>query len=611
MRYRSLLLLAVLLVSATCRPAAAADQPTMADLVRGVSRIAVTGTPGPVQAYQPEWTVIAADAATPAGFVEARPFGKGRVVAVGHEGLLQPGTLALFDNKRFLSNTLAWLAPPGRRQIAVAQGHAEFVTAQALQSSGYSVTGLDGILTRKALDAAGILIIGNAWGAFTEAEIRLVTEFVREGGGLLLAGLGWSWRDYAADSSKREYPMNVVGAPFGIRWLPGVIVDAASSADGITTLTSFYPTASEANELQDFALLERLCTSHPKDLPDFLEKDRTAREQVFQALQRTDGAVRAAADADVSRRIFALSGKLVRLCPQYFSAEPTYNQKSTPTIGAVRDRFLANWVLSQPGTATARKEIAEGARLQGTRLEIWDRFGIFVMDNHQLSQPQVTIVQNILNLMAPPPPQLRFITVSDEGENAFADYPARTISLFRYWPGQYVENALPVDAQWAMVDVFSSAVVHELHHFIDYFSSALVKARRDVLLAAAGNQDLNYIRSQITAKYFQEHPGEFVASLSNAWSADSRKVLALSLSRFDRGYKGPVNQMLFMADLYTQGKETTYFYRNDTQGLLQRTAVPVARDKQGRITRLTVDGASYDFTLNESGDVTGYRITRK
>jgi len=77
-----------------------------------------------------------------------------------------------------------------------------------------------------------VLIIGNAWGNFEPAEIDAIERFVARGGGLLAAGLGWSWK---ASSDKPGFvcdgrnqgqdvndmatdPMNRLGATFGLEW---------------------------------------------------------------------------------------------------------------------------------------------------------------------------------------------------------------------------------------------------------------------------------------------------------------------------------------------------------------------------------------------------------
>ena len=172
-------------------------------------------------------------------FAAARDYGQGRVLAVAHDGVLQGVRSTRGD--AFLRRTIGWLRGPLRPQsVLIASGHCEWVPNDApdwrlpalLREWGYSVSTAPDVIDDAALTDAGVLIIGNAWGDFTPDEIAAVERFTREGGGVLLAGLGWSWSQYANDPDFQcpdlnalqnaedisTYPMNRVAAPFGVQW---------------------------------------------------------------------------------------------------------------------------------------------------------------------------------------------------------------------------------------------------------------------------------------------------------------------------------------------------------------------------------------------------------
>jgi hypothetical protein len=77
----------------------------------------------------------------------------------------------------------------------------------------------------------------------------------------------------------------------------------------------------------------------------------------------------------------------------------------------------------------------------------------------------------------------------------------------------------------------------------------------------------------------------------------------LDLVRWNTGYRHPINQFLFFAEVYSQGGNTVPFYTMDRQGHLSRTDIPVHRDGYGHICALTVDGNTHHFLLNSAGDV--------
>jgi len=172
-------------------------------------------------------------------FILAREFDRGRVFAVAHDGLLDAARTQNGD--AFLRRAISWLrGPKGPASVVIASGHCEWMAIGVddwllpglLETWDYTIRDAPGPLTDAALADAGVLIVGNAWGDFGEAEKDAIERFVREGGGMLLAGLGWSWAEYAADPQLAcaggpartspgdiaVYPMNELGARFGVEW---------------------------------------------------------------------------------------------------------------------------------------------------------------------------------------------------------------------------------------------------------------------------------------------------------------------------------------------------------------------------------------------------------
>jgi len=172
-------------------------------------------------------------------FAAARDFGQGRVLAVAHDGVLRGVSSARGD--AFLRRTFGWLRGSSRpHSVLIASGHCEWAPNDApdwrlpalLREWGYSVSTAPDLIDDTILADAGVLVIGNAWGDFTSEEIAAIERFTHDGGGVLLAGLGWSWSQYAADPDYQcpnlyalqnaediaTYPMNRVGALFGVQW---------------------------------------------------------------------------------------------------------------------------------------------------------------------------------------------------------------------------------------------------------------------------------------------------------------------------------------------------------------------------------------------------------
>ncbi|HMB73685.1 MAG TPA: ATP-binding protein, partial [Gammaproteobacteria bacterium] len=194
-----------------------------------------------------EWWELVADEDAP--FVIARPYGEGRVMAIGHEALLtyvEPE----FGDAFFLDVALTWLGGSDNARIVFSDGHNEtlpwyhetpwLALLDRLRNQDYETELIADFAVPGALDEAGMIVVANAWLPFEPAEIDAIVDFVDDGGGLLAAGLGWSWvqigwpewlesirnADPTAESDAvralDNYPMNQLMAPFGMQWVDGV-----------------------------------------------------------------------------------------------------------------------------------------------------------------------------------------------------------------------------------------------------------------------------------------------------------------------------------------------------------------------------------------------------
>ena len=174
-------------------------------------------------------------------FAIARDYGEGRILAVAHDGVLKGE--ASSRSGGFLRRSVEWLAGPhGNRSIMITSGHCEWLPTRTpdwmlpgqLSNLGYSVGELPVEIDDAGLAAANVLVIGNAWGDLKPAEVAAVERFVARGGGLLAAGLGWSWKQSGAlpgfacpgnttGHDITTYPMNRLFEPYGAQWTEAAI----------------------------------------------------------------------------------------------------------------------------------------------------------------------------------------------------------------------------------------------------------------------------------------------------------------------------------------------------------------------------------------------------
>jgi hypothetical protein len=249
------LLLLVAFAPATARAAdtAAADR---AAIVEGVREIAAPGAPGPLCVF--------GDAAVPAvcgksGDTEREPvvavarWGKGRVVAFGHDGYFDAATLAVADTGRLMTNAVRWAAggASGAAQAAPKVAvHRAPGLATALREAGFAAESLDGGDWTTRLAGFRVLCL-NPVHADSDAARAAVAAYVRGGGGLIAVGLGWGWQQLnPARNLVTDHPGNRLLAPAGIVWADGTLERTAAAGYSAESV----PALAQATRALDAAL---------------------------------------------------------------------------------------------------------------------------------------------------------------------------------------------------------------------------------------------------------------------------------------------------------------------------------------------------------------------
>jgi len=221
-------------------------------LVEGVGSVWASGDSGPLAALRPAVVPVVTgdeDTSVPSLVVAATGFGQGRVVASSLSNFPDNETLDQYaDSKRLALNIVDWLDQRRTKRVLVTTGHQEwgggdnFSSLQAaLQEKGYSFLRWDRPLFPGALADIGVVIVGTAWAPFTTEEIATLNAFVRDGGGLFLQGLGWSWPPAHPGLTLDDYPMNKLGADYGVRWIDRCVTDPTNQRYDRPVFHCLYP----------------------------------------------------------------------------------------------------------------------------------------------------------------------------------------------------------------------------------------------------------------------------------------------------------------------------------------------------------------------------------
>jgi len=628
--FASIFLSQTLILNLSYTPAGTSIQSALdpSPLTTGVSSICAVGVPGPLWVLDSTpLPVVAGDEDTtpvPSVVAIASRIGNGHVVALGHEGFLTNEALDLFDNKRFGNNIVDWLDKSGKRKILVTTGHREWYGGgnfddfkKDLENRGYTVTRFSGTLTASGLSDISAILVGNAWGNFSNSEIDALRDFADSGGGLLLMGLGWSWEPYNPGSTLDDYPMNKLGKIFGIRWINGYISDPTNNYNGQPIFHTFYPNIGSQTIYQAFSHIDTTTDAYPSDLPSLLQNNASVRSEYTSAHLLLATATIELSQSSIQRQeIYNFYKNLIGSHPQYFQKNIVYNKVTESTMAWLRERIYRSFIDALPLTADRKNEVSSVIGLTDRYLDIWDEFSVLLLDNTGLNEIQKDFIYAFLSLVPKDLHNLRAISVADYLGVLPPSTPQISlwgrdggVNIFGIDIGVLPENGFPEDVPPKYSDVFCLVVAHEVNHVVDAFYISRdqnLGNRKDELIRRAGDNHMNYLRSMLPDGFFTSAPQEFFASISNQWFADSALTLKLALTRFDKGYNEPLNQFLFFAEVYSGKGYSTLFYTLDTQANITRRELPIFRDKNGRINAIVDSEIMYFFTLDEDGNAISY-----
>ena len=614
-------LAAALAAAAAALPAAQTlDDDAPADpapLVAGVSRIVSGGASGPVHPLSGAWSAIAAgdeDASFPSLFAAARGYGAGRVVIVGHEGLL--ANTGELDNGQFLLNTLLWLDVAAAGQVGYTTGHREWLGAGNLgglaaiaMNNAMLMSGVPAPLTAASLRSVSVLIAGNAWGSMSAAEIEAVRVWVEGGGGLLLAGLGWSW-----PGALEDWAMTRLAEPYEVRWLRGVINDPTNHVGGSAIFHRFYPDVVTWTVDGAIEFITAAHLTHGADLPAAIEADGSLRRDFVRAHAMLGLPTGQFPAGDPGRQVvFDAYTRLLQDYPDYYARGFSFDESAHPTSAHLRERAWRSWRDALELTGARKAMMARTGRLVGRRLDIFHDFDLVLQDNDRLEFPEMGLVHEMLSVTPASLYDLWGISVRDYLGTAPIEVSLGGIpygvNVFGVEIGQHQENPFPPDVPAFTADIFYSVLAHELNHVVDATTigrSPALSMRRNQLIADAGEEPLNYLRSMLRAGFFTEAPQEFFASISNQWYNHSVRTIELGLVRFDAGRPDPINQALFFADVFSRRTMATLLFTADAAGNMTTSPALLERNTSGWITAIEFDTTRYEFDVDGEGRVLSY-----
>ncbi len=247
-----------------CAAARAADDPATV-LLDGVKSIDAPGATGVLCVYGPQAFVIATGktGAQRAAAVAAAQWEKGRVVALAHDGYLDPKALDVGDTGKMLLNAVRWAASSTERKLQTVRVGVwnNSRLAAWFEKHGLAAVKLDANWSQKLNDIH--VLCGNPDALAPDAARAAAEAFIKNGGGLVAASCGWGWQQLNAQRKLAvDHAGNRLLTPVGIVWADGTLEHTCET--GFTT-TEKAPEFAHGGRALDF-LLKREPNSPAKDV---------------------------------------------------------------------------------------------------------------------------------------------------------------------------------------------------------------------------------------------------------------------------------------------------------------------------------------------------------
>lgn len=307
----------LILASALCACRSEAQNADQALLRQGVTEIAAPGLPGPIAVFGPQaFPVVVGRSGEglAAPVVAASRLGRGKIVAFGHPSYLDADALRTADTGVLVLNAVHWLSRTGaplRVGVRHQPGLADFLRAHHIAVATLDDAGWTARLKDEAVVFCPLADL-------PPAETTALDSYLRGGGGLLAAELGWGWLQLNPGKTLPQHGGNRLLEAAGLLWSdggldrtgprgflaatpPADIFNASASLDRVLADNAQTPTPSSemAQSVETVLLaartlppddkillprLDALRVQHQSDPALRLEKPITARDPVARLL---------------------------------------------------------------------------------------------------------------------------------------------------------------------------------------------------------------------------------------------------------------------------------------------------------------------------------------
>jgi hypothetical protein len=215
-----------------------------ATIAGDAAAIASSGVPGPLAVFGERAFVIACgnegkDTLRPVA--AGAEWGTGRVIALGHGGMLGPDALAHPGTRAVVARGVAWLSAGPRNDNTSARSDITIGVVKneamvgLLKDAGFTAKLLPA-RWQDALEGLSVVVVDSH--SVGEEQREQLTRFVKSGGGLLTSGLAWGWLQLNTGKSTADHPGNKLLIDAGLAFCDGTLKPTADKTFTLGNVSS-------------------------------------------------------------------------------------------------------------------------------------------------------------------------------------------------------------------------------------------------------------------------------------------------------------------------------------------------------------------------------------
>lgn len=216
----------------------------------------------------------------------------------------------------------------------------------------------------------------------------------------------------------------------------------------------------------------------------------------------------------------------------------------------------------------------------------FNEFNILIFDGGILTEAHYHSLRSIFSCFPPKLHNIRMIIIPEKvGVSAtqlFVPLQYGIVTDLPFLPMEVMSNPIefPVKYGTQIAPEFSMQVVTQIIRAIQYVQFRLrpeLLLRRNALLMSAGTRNYNYTRPTIRPEVYFNNPDELLPLSSYLWMLNTEKVLQMAGDLLKIRQYFMTDVYLLLADLLSEGRDTTLTFFMDETGYITVREAPVVR----------------------------------